>query len=448
MKKKSVKNHKVKGRSIQWIMLHPFVVPFIVLFYRQFKRIGYNTLAKDKPCLLAPNHQNAFMDALVLLPFTAFAKQPSYLVRASIFKLKLASRLLNGFNMLPVYRQQDKVNIQEKNDEIFENCIYLMEKKRRLVIYPEATHNIKRQLISLKKGISRIAFGAEERNNYNLNIQIYPVGIYYTDPRNFFKRILIQVGDPIPVSNYIETYKTNPAKAHNLIKQELENRLRPLMIDITADKYYDTIELLREIDNNNKKISDVLEDFKNSKNTIAKIENCFKNDSDKADDIKRICDEYKEILENYNFRDKLFSPAYKKPTAFTRFLLFITSPFFVVGYLLNILPFSIPVFIARRGVTDPGFISSIKVSMGMLFYLIFHNLFAISTAIITKSYVYGLVLWILMPVLGYIALRWFLVAKKIYYYSRYKKNIRKKDKNISRAIELRKILSQFLSELK
>jgi 1-acyl-sn-glycerol-3-phosphate acyltransferase len=438
---------KVRGFSIQWMICFPLVIPFVILFYRQFRRVGYNKIASRKPALLAPNHQNAFMDALVLLPFSPFAEQPSYLVRASIFKSKLAARFLHGFNMLPVYRQQDKVNIQERNDEIFENCIYLMENQRRLVIYPEATHNIKRQLLSLKKGISRIAFSAEERNNYTLGINIYPVGIYYTDPRNFFKRILIQIGNPIPVSKYIETYKINPAVAHNQLKKDLEAAIKPLVIDITLDNYYDTIELLREIDNNNKNITDVSLDFKNSKALIAKVEHDFKNNPNKAEEIKQLAYKYKDILDKFNLRDKIFSPAYKIPNVFTIVMLIISLPFFISGYLLNIIPFSIPVFIARRGVIDPGFISSIKVSMGMIFYLLFHNFFAVITAIVFGNRLFGLALWLSMPLLGYIALRWFLVAKKVFYYDRYKKINSKNPDYIQSAIQLRATLSGYIKNL-
>ncbi len=71
---------------------------------------------------------------------------------------------------------------------------------------PEGNHSRYRRLRTLKKGISRIVFLAEETNNFKLNIKIIPVGIDYSNYINFRSRLFINYGEPINVSDFYDIY--------------------------------------------------------------------------------------------------------------------------------------------------------------------------------------------------------------------------------------------------
>ena len=251
--------HRVTGKRINWPILYPHVIGMLTLFYREFKIIGQEKIPKNHPLILTPNHQNAFMDALIMIKVFGAWRQISYLVRASIFGTKLGDFFFYRFNMMPVYREVDGKENLSKNEKIFENCIYILENKRILLLFPEGTHHIKKQKLPLKKGFTRLALSAEERNNFNLDIVIIPIGVYYNRLSDYGGRILINIGDPIYLKDYKEIYKENPNKVHNLIKSKLDPILSDLMIDIKNSHFYECINFCREIDLNEKGIKKIIQ---------------------------------------------------------------------------------------------------------------------------------------------------------------------------------------------
>ena len=74
--------------KIYYFHLRFWVRLAIRLFYRKVEIQGEENLPMEGPVLLAPNHQNAFMDAL--LPATLCPRIIHFLVRADVFKSSLA----------------------------------------------------------------------------------------------------------------------------------------------------------------------------------------------------------------------------------------------------------------------------------------------------------------------------------------------------------------------
>jgi 1-acyl-sn-glycerol-3-phosphate acyltransferase len=109
--------------------------------------------------------------------------------------------------MLPVYRMRDGYETLKLNDEVFLKTVDVIKNKNGLVILPEGNHDGHRRLRQLKKGICRIAFSAEEINDYNLNIRLIPVGLEFSHYYRFRQVLTVVYGKPIEVSEYIETYK-------------------------------------------------------------------------------------------------------------------------------------------------------------------------------------------------------------------------------------------------
>lgn len=401
-----MKKYPVTGNAKTYKFLYPHVTFFTHRFYKEFVVKGFEKIPRDKAVILAPNHQNAFMDAIVLLVPAGWRWQLSYLVRASIFKSNLARKFFNNINMLPVYRKDvDGTASLEKNDDIFDNCVYLLSENKPLVLYPEATHNMKRGLIPLKKGITRIAFAAEEKQNFKLGIQIFPIGIYYSEPRNFNERILIQVADPISISDYSEIFKQNPAKAQLQIKFELEKRLRENMIDIRNAEFYEDIEFLRMMDANDKGLKNIEPEFRNSKIVISKLEEFIENRREDFIVMKSNLNSYKQKLEKSKLRDYIFSNKTQLASVFSLLLpLLLLFPVYLYGLIHHIIPVTLPLYIVRKKIKDPGFHSSIKVALGMFFIGVFHLIYFLICWSITDSFLISLVYFFSLLVSAEVAL--------------------------------------------
>ena len=163
-----------KSWSLIYKICYAIVRTGMRTYFKRYELHNFENLPKDSGLLFAANHQNAFLDPIVL---AAHLKKPVYfLTRADIFKKKLANKILRKVHMLPIFRQRDGVDTAEKNKGTFSQCHDILKNKEHVLIFPEGNHNYKKHLRTpLKKGISRIALGAAEKNNFNLKLYIIPL---------------------------------------------------------------------------------------------------------------------------------------------------------------------------------------------------------------------------------------------------------------------------------
>jgi len=151
------------------------------LFLKDVEVRGIEKIDPKKPIILAPNHQNALVDALLVA--TSIKQQPVFLARADIFEKPIIVKILRYLKMLPVYRIRDGFDTLKKNEDIFEQCVNFLGGKNTLILFPEGNHANKRHFRPLKKGLARIAFEAESKNDFNLGLQVIPVGVDYSNYR-------------------------------------------------------------------------------------------------------------------------------------------------------------------------------------------------------------------------------------------------------------------------
>jgi 1-acyl-sn-glycerol-3-phosphate acyltransferase len=126
-------------KSIHYEMLRPFVWSGIHFFFRRVVIAGAHRVPKNRPVIIVANHQNALLDPVVLCVSTT--SQLHWLTRADVFKQPLVNRFLRRINMLPVYRERDRVaNLHDRNNEIFQQCYTRLKDNAVIGIFPEGTH--------------------------------------------------------------------------------------------------------------------------------------------------------------------------------------------------------------------------------------------------------------------------------------------------------------------
>lgn len=180
------------------------------------------------PLLLACNHPNSFLDAVILA--TLF-QQPIYsLARGDAFNKKWAAFLLKQFNILPVYRKREGAEHLHKNYETFDACREIFKQNGIVLIFSEALCENEWHLRTIKKGTARIAVSAWEEN---IPLQVLPVAINYNCFHSFGKNIHLHFGEPVTQP------ETAPEKAKllNSVTFQLEDQLRRMVYEIDkADK--------------------------------------------------------------------------------------------------------------------------------------------------------------------------------------------------------------------
>ena len=125
-------------------------------YFKKLKYQGKEKIPKNAGIIYAVNHQNAFLDPIIIAGQT---NSPiNFLARADIFKNKIANKILRRCYMLPIFRQRDGVNTIEKNEESFIACYKMLSKKENLMIFPEGNHNYKKNASPAKKRIGENCF--------------------------------------------------------------------------------------------------------------------------------------------------------------------------------------------------------------------------------------------------------------------------------------------------
>lgn len=216
----------------------------IHLFFRRVVVKDVHRLPKNRPVVLVANHQNALLDPVVLCVSTSL--QLHWLTRADVFKSRPADWFLRKINMMPVYRERDRVaDLHDRNNEVFRQCYDRMKSNAVIGIFPEGTHRGKKQLVPLKKGLARLVIGAHEAGVNN--VCIVPVGLDYESFYEPQKNLLVKFGEPIEVAAFLNNPNTTASRLHAEITQAVQQALVKLMVHIDNDHVHHEILALKPL---------------------------------------------------------------------------------------------------------------------------------------------------------------------------------------------------------
>ena len=202
-----------------------------------FKRVVQVRPSKTRfgRTIFVSNHPSAFLDPLVI----ARLRKPViyFMTRSDVFN-KFTKPLFWLAHMLPIYRQQDGGNSQEKNKKVFKKATQALARNRNLLVFGEGiTDDIfERRLKPIKKGAIRIGFTALEDLNWSVEIKVQGLGINYTNPGVLRSEVLIAGAEPIVLNDYKDAYLENPSKVITELNRELETRMQAQITHVQTDE--------------------------------------------------------------------------------------------------------------------------------------------------------------------------------------------------------------------
>ncbi len=424
MYKKKVRGALKGMHRRNWIYywIYPYVKFFFFHYYGKVEVRGRKNIPRKAPVIFAPNHQNALMDALIVL-FSAPGDMV-FLARADIFRKPVMAYLMNSLKILPVFRQRDGASELGKNEDIFDISVDVLKNKHYLCVMPEGNHGHLRKLRTLVKGIFRIAFKAQEESGREPFVKIVPVGIDLGDYVKQNSTLFINYGEPIDIADYWEQYLENNARGINAVKKRLKDDLTPLMIDIQDEDHYEAIYTLKEVYNENMRMNlgvrggKLSQCFEADKEFIRRIEAVIEKGTDEEKkEVKELSDlagQYKSGMEKLNIRDwVLRDKGYTFPRNIWRiFWLILTFPVFLYGFINNAIPYFIPVRFARK-IKDRQFHSSVKAGMAILItFPLMHGLQTLLVGIFTGPWWIWVAYMASVFLFGKLALAWYGAWKK------------------------------------
>ncbi len=394
--------------SFSWELLSYYVHFLQSVFYKNIVIEGRENIPDNCPLIFAPNHQNAVMDSIAV--FYATKMQIVFFARADIFSNPIFRIILRWFKILPIYRVRDGKENLQNNDASFDNAIEILKNGGQIGIFPEAQHSDKRSLLPVKKGIPRVAFMAEEKSGFNLNLKIVPVGIYYSKYNKMRSILHIKFGQAISVADYKEIYEESPQKSLLELRDEIYRRLKPLVIDIKDLNLYNTYESIIDIyvkkfiKKSQSAKSVIINKFNVSKTIIDALDIYKEKNPEKIESIKNKVFEYENLKKNYKISQQAIEK--QKNNCFGLFinflLILICMPVFIYGLLNNIFAYFIPQIVVRK-IKDTQFHSSVKFVWGIFAIPIIYLIQTIAVFFIFNSFPVTLIYLISLPLTGFAA---------------------------------------------
>lgn len=171
-------------------------------YYRGVTFDGVQRIPQNGPVLLVVNHPNELMDALfagLIAP-----RQLTFTGKATLFEHPIANAFLRYMRVVPLRRSQDERAAvgtssadASRNADAFAAIHAALAAGQMVLIFPEGRSWDEPRLAPIKTGAARIALSARDAGVHG--VTVVPVGINYEQKDGLRSRVLVEVGQPIPI---------------------------------------------------------------------------------------------------------------------------------------------------------------------------------------------------------------------------------------------------------
>jgi 1-acyl-sn-glycerol-3-phosphate acyltransferase len=213
-------------------MLYKFVKVIarlaIKLYCRNLQLNKTALLSCNGPLMLAANHPNSFLDAIILC--TIFDKPIYSLARGDAFNGKLITKILLSLKLLPVYRVSEGVENLEENYKTFEQCKKIFKQNGIVLIFSEGKCINEWHLRPLKKGTARLAISSWQDG---IPLKVLPVGINYSSFHRFGKNMQLSLGEFITAGDI--DINNGLGKSIQVFNTNLQKQLAPFVYEIDKE---------------------------------------------------------------------------------------------------------------------------------------------------------------------------------------------------------------------
>lgn len=362
-----------------WHLVRYLVSFSIPAFYKKIQGKNIDYLHVKGPVIIAMNHPNAFMDP-VCITWVSYPERVHYIARGDAFKPGIASFLLERLGVVPIFRMRDggKEGLQ-KNDETYRIVNKLLKRNAKIIIFAEGLCIQERRLRPLKKGVSRMVFGAYEFLQ-NKNLVVIPVGVNYSNPSKIRSKLFYNVGAPIKVNDFIPSYHENPARTNNQFLQLLQTKMKEVVTHINNKENDELVPQLETM---------VMKEWLMTLNLSEKLENEFtitkhltdiinsldETEPEKIVLLRQETKNYFGLLKKNKVRDWIINPLNshlitRKNLIFRYVLLVLGLPLHLIGCLAAYLPYKLTERITKKVVKrNKEFYASIILGVGSFIFL-------------------------------------------------------------------------------
>ncbi len=383
-------------------IVRPLARIALKIYFKKIYLTGLENLPEDKPVILAANHPTAFLEPCLLACLLPMPLH--FMVRGDFFQKPIFRKMLESLHMIPMYRMKD-IGIKgvRSNFSSLDIVYDYLKKNTTILILAEGTTVHEKRLRPIRKGAARMALGAIEKYP-DLDVQIIPLGVNYTDVLRFRSTVMLDVGEPMSVKSYLQNTQRHRAKTINLITKDLKEQLEGNVIHIAKTEDDEMANQALELSRNEirQPIFPIQAPHRQPLNQEMKIAKQINQLAPKQKEtLKSSLATYFSQLQTNHLNDRTVKD--NQMNSFSDYLIFILGYLpYVLGYLLNFLPLFFGKWWSENKVSEIEFVAPIKASFSLAAYLLYMIcLLVIGFLIPYKLY---WVFFLVLPFLGIYAL--------------------------------------------
>ncbi len=202
----------VEDKKIPILVLKRFLKP-VFLIYNRVEVQGLENLPKNRPFILAPNHQS-YLDGFLIISFLPdeILKNTYFLAEETFFESSFRKFIADNFRILTV-------NINKNLKDSLQKVAFILKRGKNVVIFPEGARTRDGNLLPFKKSFAILS--------KELDIPVVPVvikGAYQSLPidKKVPKPVKIHIHFLKPIFPDKKDYEEIKNQVFNSIKDELE----------------------------------------------------------------------------------------------------------------------------------------------------------------------------------------------------------------------------------
>jgi len=222
--KSGVEPRGLTRRVVRWLVRR---------YYGGVEIVGGDRVPQTGPVLLCANHANSLVDPVLV---GVAARRPvRFMAKAPLFEHPLLGPPMSALGMIPAYRGSDDSSNVRRNFESLDVGAKVLVEGHAMGIFPEGKSTDQAHLEMVRSGAARMAIQASEEGASGL--QVVPIGITYERKDEFRSTALIQIAEPIDVGECLEQHAGNSRKARRALTQELESRLKDVVVHLDEPEW-------------------------------------------------------------------------------------------------------------------------------------------------------------------------------------------------------------------
>ena len=397
----------IYDKDLGYTILRPIVDWCIRHSYRKVEVRGKENIPTDGPVILAANHCNTLMDALVVL--RAHKGSTVFGARADMFNNRLIAKIMFFLRILPMVRQRDGLRNVLKNVETQDIIVATLENDVRFCMFPEGRHRPEKSLLPLGKGIFRAALAANTRFGEKKPVYIVPVGLEYGDFFRYRSTSLLTYGKPLNVTEFVKSLNVETeAQMMEPLRKELFSRMSELFTYISdGEQLKEKWSLTRmlSVASSEKPYGNfgtcLHDSMLQNRKIIASIEKAVLEHPEKMAELFKDVEEF----EKYRRKDGISIYSFRRNNGVPAILgkciaALIGLPYFLFSAAIS-LPMWVTELIVRRIVKDRAFRNTVSFGVKLGFGLIWFPVLAALAYCMTPWYVATGLLLLFIPSYSY-----------------------------------------------